>query len=128
MEKGLTLEKITKGLVAAEKIRDMLGKNLREEGEAAVKQDNLATVHDTFELLSEFVPAMRGGAFADALQQSSSYSKTYREIKRHVRETGRSKADLSKVAKSIRLVAPVLGNRQKLYFDKIIKIMDILKD
>lgn len=126
MEKGLTLENITKGLIAAEKIRDMFGKNLREEDGVAVKQDRLAAVHDTFELLSEFLPAMRGGAFTDALQKSSSYSRAYREIKRHVRETGQSKADFAKVVKSIKLVAPVLGNHQRMYADKIAKIIDIL--
>ncbi len=126
MENALTLENITKGLVALEKVRGMLGSNIREDGSAAVKQDKLTAAHEILNMLPEFLPAMRGGAFTEALQKSSGYSRAYREIKGHVRETRNKKTDFSKVAKAIKVVAPILDNRQKLYIEKLIKIIDIL--
>lgn len=126
MENVLTLENITKGLLTITKIREMLNSNLREEDGVAVKQDKLTVANETLQLIAEFLPAMRGGSFTDALQKSSNYSRAYREIKGHVRGTRNTKTDFSKVAKTMKVVAPILDNRQKIYFDKLIKIMDIL--
>lgn len=126
MENALTLENITRGLLAIEKIREMLGSNLREEGGVAVKQDNLTTAYEILRLVSEFMPAMRGGSFAEALHRSNSYSRAYREIKGHIRDTRNMKTDFKKVAKAIKVVTPILDNRQKVYFDKLVKIIDIL--
>ena len=126
MENGLTLDSITRGLLGVGKIREMLNSNLREEEGIAVKQDNLTAAYDTLQLVAEFLPAMRGGSFGEALQKSNSYSRAYREIKGHVRNTRNTKTDFKKVAKAIKLVAPILDNRQKVYFDKLIKMIDIL--
>jgi hypothetical protein len=126
MENGLTLENITRGLLGVAKIREMLNSNLREENGITVKQDNLSAAYDILQLATEFLPAMRGGSFGEALQKSNSYSRAYREIKGHVRDTRNAKADIKKVAKAIKVVAPILDTRQKIYFDKLIKIVDIL--
>lgn len=126
MENALTLENITKGLIALEKVRGILGSNIREDGSAAVKQDKLAVANEILNMLPEFLPAMRGGTFTGALQKSSGYSRAYREIKGHVRDTRNKKTDFNKVAKAIKVVAPILDNRQKLYIEKLIKIIDIL--
>jgi hypothetical protein len=126
MENGLTLENITKGLLAIGKIKDMLESNLREDGDVAIKQDKLTAVQETLLLLGDFLPKMRSGSFSEALSKSSRYSRAYREIKGHIRNTRNTKTNFNKVAKAIKAVAPILDNRQKVYFDKLIKIMDIL--
>lgn len=126
MENGLTLESITRGLLGVAKIKEMLNSNLREDEGIAVKQDNLTTVYDTIQLIAEFLPAMRGGSFGEALQKSHSYSKAYREIKGHVRNNRNTKTDFKKVSKAIKVVSPILDKKQKIYFDKLVKVIDIL--
>lgn len=126
MENGLTLENITRGLLGIAKIKEMLNSNLREDESVAVKQDNLTAAYEILQLVAEFLPAMRGGSFGEALQKSNGYSRAYREIKGHVRDTRNTKTDFKKVTKAIKVVAPILDNKQKIYFNKIIKIIDIL--
>jgi len=126
MKTGLTLETITQGLVAVEKIRRSLGANLREDSNSAVKPDRVAVLHDALQTISEFLPAARGGSFNSAMLAGNRYSATYREIKRHLREFKGKKIDLDKVAKTMKVIMPMIGNSQKADFEKIIKIMDII--
>lgn len=126
MDNKLSLEKITKGLQTVERIKQAFGSKPREDSKTSVKPDNLSLVRDTLQMIAEFWPDMRGGLFNEAFQQSNRYSGAYREIKKHFKDMRGQKTDISQVLKTFKVIMPVLDNRQKVNFDKIVKIIEIL--
>ena len=92
-----------------------------------VHPDRLTLMYEIFTVIENFLPQARGGSFGLAFQQGSRYSGAYRELKSHIRTMGRSKPEMQHVMKTLRLVVPVLGNRQKVYLDKFIKIIEIIQ-
>jgi hypothetical protein len=126
MNSNLSIEKITKGLQAAERIKQLFNSKLREDAESSVKPDSLSVLRDTLQTVMEFWPDIRGGSFNRALQQSNKYSSAYREIKSHLKTVRGKKPDMNHIMNTFKVILPVLDNRQKVPFDKIIKILQIL--
>lgn len=126
MPSGITVEKITRGLLVAQKIRQLYGSDAREESGASIRPDRVALLREALQTITEFVPATRGGRFSYAIDRSGRCSAAYREMKGHLRGSRGKKTDMKHVVKTLKVVTPVLDNRQKVYFDKLIKIFEIL--
>jgi hypothetical protein len=126
MDNKLSLEKITKGLQTAERIKQLFNSKLREDSVSSVKPDSLSVLRDTLQTITEFWPDIRGGSFNRALQQSNKYSGAYREIKSHLKNVRGQKFDINQLMNTFKVIMPVLDNRQKVPFDKIMKIIQVL--
>ncbi len=126
----MNIENITNALVVMQKLKQLHNPAQRDEnrsGAGAVHPDRLTLMHEILTVIENFLPLARGGSFGLAFQQGSRYSGAYRELKGHIRTMGRSKPEMQYVMKTLRLVVPVLDNRQKVYLDKFIKIVEIIQ-
>lgn len=130
MEKKLNIENISNGLLVLQKLKQLYKPENRLEGgekQVHVQLDRLSLLQETLTSISDFLPVGRGGAYSEAFRQGNRYSGAYREIKRHVRKMDGNRLDTAQVVNSLKLVVPMLNNRQRVYMDKIVKIFDILQ-
>ncbi|MEN6315624.1 MAG: hypothetical protein ABFD25_15425 [Clostridiaceae bacterium] len=130
MDNKLNIENISNGLLVLQKLKQLYKPESRLDGgenQTHVQPDRLSLLQETLTSISDFFPAGRGGAYSDAFKQGSRYSSAYREIKQHVRRMDGSRLDTVQFIKSLKLVAPILNNRQRVYMDKIVKIFDVLQ-
>lgn len=130
MENKLSIENISNGLRVLQKLKQLYKPEDRQESgenQTYVQPDRLSLLQETIMSISDFFPAVRGGAYSEAFKQGSRYSSAYHEIKRHIRKTNGSRLDTAQVIRSLKLVVPILNNSQQVYVDKIVKIFDILQ-
>lgn len=129
----MDIETITKGLLVIQRIKQLYNPAQRDAGgqtAEVLQSDRLSLLQDTLTSISDIFPATRGGSFSEAFKMGSHYSSTYRGIKQHFREMGNgvnnSNAGIIQLAKTLKVIAPALNSRQKVYMDKVVKIFDIL--
>lgn len=130
MESRLSIENITNGLLTIQKLKQLYKPAIRQEdGNYAsfVQPDRLSLLQDTLSVITNLLPETRGNSFSEAFRQGSHYSSAYRGMKQHVRDMGGNGIDSAQILKGLKLVVPVLGSKQRLYMDKIVKIFDILQ-
>lgn len=92
-----------------------------------VKPDKLSLMQDILSAVSSLTPQMRGPSYSTAFSCCNQYSSTYRELKRQIRGMNRSHFEPKRVLEILKLVTPILENRQKVFMDKTIRIIDILQ-
>lgn len=129
MENKLSIENISNGLLTLQKLKQLYNPETRQEADenqAHVRLDRLSLLLETLTSVSDFLPSSRGSSYSKAFRLGSRYSSAYREIKQHVRSMDTSRFDATQAIKSLKLVAPMLNNRQRVYMDKIVQIFDIL--
>jgi len=126
MENNITLGKITQGLMAIERIKGILGADVREDYNSKVKADRVDIVHETMKAIVDFFPTAKGVSVGSALKRCNEHCNTYKEMKQHLRDMRGKQADMNHVSKALKVMSPILKNSQKIYFDKIIKILDII--
>ena len=130
MDNPINMESLTNSLVVLQKLKQLHSPQHRDENDnsaGTVYPDRLTLMQEIFKVIEGFMPQTRGGTFGLAFRQGSRYSGAYRDLKSHIRNMGRSKPEMQHVMKTLKLVAPVLDNRQKVYMDKFIKIIDIIQ-
>lgn len=131
MKKGITIENISNGLLALQKLKQLYNpEDIRDNSESnsQVYPDKLSLLQETLYAVKDFLPEMRASStVSEAFRQGSRYSSAYREIKHHVREMRSSKADSAHILKSLKLVAPILNNKQRLYMDKVVSLFEVLQ-
>lgn len=124
------IEDITNGLLTLQKIKRLYHPEARTEGEEAsenVHPDKLSLTQEILSAITNFIPQTRGASYSTAFSQGQRYSSAYRELKHHIRSMNRSTPDHTQIIEGLKLVTPILGNRQKLYVDKVVKIVEILQ-
>ena len=130
MESRLSIENVTNGLLTLQKLKQLYKPATRQEGSEDlnnVHQDKLILLQDTLTAITDFIPQTRGSSFSEAFRLGSHYSSAYRRIKQHVRDMDGNRLDTLQVLNGLKLVTPILSNRQRLYMDKFVKIFDILQ-
>ena len=130
MESRLNIENVTNGLLTVQRLKQLYQPENRHEGaedSRNVQPDRLSLLLDTITAISDFLPETRDNSFSEAFRQGSHFSSAYREIKHHVRDMSSNKTDMNQIIKTLKLIAPILETRQKIYMDKVVKIFDILQ-
>lgn len=130
MDNSLNIENITNSLVVLQKLKQLHRPAQRDENgnlSGIVRPDRLTLMHEILSAIGGFLPQSRGGSFSTAFKMGSKYSGAYRDLKSHIRNMGRSKPEMQHVMKTLKLVSPVLDNRQKVFMDKFIKIIEIIQ-
>jgi hypothetical protein len=136
MEQKMDIETITNALLVIQRMRQLQNPVRADENGQPVEipqPDRLTLLQDTLTSISDIFPAVRGGSFGEAFRLSSHYSSTYRGIKHHFREMGKSggaggagSMGIGQLLQTLKVIAPAFNSRQKVYMDKVIKIFDIL--
>lgn len=130
MENRLSVENISNGLITLQKLKQLYKPvNRQEDSEnlSPVQPDRLSLLQETLTAITDFLPKTRGSSFGEAFKQGSRFSSAYRGIKQHVRDMNGNRMDSAQILESLKLVAPILNNKQRLYMDKVVKIFDILQ-
>ena len=126
----MNLENITTALLSLQRLKQLYSPPQRDEGDQAennLQPDRLTLLQDTLSAIANFMPDTRGGSFSEAFRLGSHYSGTYRGIKQHVRNISGSRFDMPQLLSTLKVIAPVFSNRQKVYMDKVIRIFDVLE-
>lgn len=127
---NLPIENITNGLLTLQKVRQLYQRQTRAEGEDAyeyVQPDRLSLMQEILSTVTNLIPQTRGVSYSTAFSQGNRYSSAYRGLKQHIRGLNRNNPDQNQILKTVKLVLPILDNRQKVTLDKILKIVDILQ-
>jgi len=134
------IENVTNLLLTIQKLKHLYEPKTRTENNASgvpdslssipgeyIRPDRLSLMQDILSSISSLTPKMRGPSYSIAFSSCNRYSSTYRELKHQIRGMNRSSFDLSRLLDILKLVTPILENRQKVFMDKTIKIIDILQ-
>jgi len=130
MKNSISLEDITNGLLTIQKVKQLYSNSQRnaDDGpEQTVLPDRLSLMREILTAISRFIPQTRDGTFSAAFEQGIRYSRAYRELKRHVGNMHRNSPAGDDVLKLLKLLTPVLNMRQRVYVDKAVNIIDILR-
>lgn len=130
MKNSISLEDITNGLLTIRKVKQLYSNSQRnaDDGpEQTVLPDRLSLMREILTTISRFIPQTRDGTFSAAFEQGIRFSSAYRELKRHVGSMHRNRPEHEDVLKFLKLLTPVLDMRQKVYVDKAVNIIDILR-
>lgn len=130
MDSKLNIESVTNGLLTFQRLKQLY-QPAREGSEEKLPEritpDKLSLLMDTLTAVSDLIPVTRGPSFGEAFRLGSHYSGQYREMKRHVAGMSGGNIDRTNILKGLKLITPMLGNKQKSYMNKIVKIFDILE-
>lgn len=124
------IENITNGLVTLQKIKQLYKPESRAEDIEAseyVQPDRLSLIQEILSTVTNLIPQTRGTSYSIAFSQGNRYSSAYRDIKHQIRNMNRSSPSQTQILQTLKLAAPILDNKQKLYIDKVMKIIDILQ-
>lgn len=124
------IESITNGLVTLQKIRQLYKPESRagsDEESGYIQPDRLSLIQDILSTVTNFIPQTRGVSYSNAFNQGNRYSSAYRELKHQIRSMNRNSIDQHQILQTLKLITPILDNKQKVYMDKFIKISDILQ-
>ncbi|MGE5614392.1 MAG: hypothetical protein ACM3XR_08295 [Bacillota bacterium] len=129
MNKPLSIETITDGLITLRKLKQLyVPENRNEDGNTwDVHPDKLSLMKETIMTIKNFFPDTRDGSFSNAINQGNKYGSVYRELKSHLKNMNRNAPDSPDVTKTLKLISSLLDNRHKIYLDKAVKIIDILQ-
>jgi hypothetical protein len=129
MENSLNIEKLTNGLVTLQQVKQLYKKDKRSSDDGSdryIQPDRLSLMRDILTTITDFVPQTRSNTFSNAFEQGIRFSSAYRELKRHVGSMNRNAPAQEDMFRTLKLFLPVLDMRQKVYMDKVVKIIDIL--
>lgn len=129
MDNSLKLETITNGLLTLQKVKELYNNGYRSDkanDSSYVRIDKLMMMRDVLSTVTDFLPQTRSGIFSSAFDQGTRFSSAYRELKRHIGSMSRGTPAQEDVFRTLKLLLPVLDIRQKVYMDKVVKIIDIL--
>ena len=126
MEEKISLENITKLLLAADKIRNLRKEGLREGDDVSVKPDKLSMLRETLQIVSEYVPETRKRSFGHALKSSNHYCGNYCDLKRHFREMKGQKLEFNHVLKTMKAIMPMLENNHRASLGKAVSVLEAL--
>jgi uncharacterized ParB-like nuclease family protein len=133
------IENITNLLLTIQKIKHLYEPKTRSENKDSedagfhsasagyINPDKLSLMQDILSAVSSLTPQMRGPSYGAAFSCCNRYSNTYRELKRQIRGMNRSNFEPSRILEIMKLVTPILQNRQKVFMDKTLKIIEILQ-
>jgi hypothetical protein len=131
MKNSVSIDDITNGLLTIQKVKQLYSKDHRafEDGSGqSVLPDRLSLMREIITSISRFMPQQtRGGTFSSAFEQGIRFSNAYRELKRHVGSMNRNSPADEDVFRFLKLMAPVLDMRQRVFMDKVVNIIDILR-
>lgn len=130
MKNPITIDDITNGLVTFQKVKQLYNRvhRISEEGsEQSVLPDRLSLMREIITTISNFMPQTRSGSFSSAFEQGIRFSSAYRELKRHVGSMNRNSPAEEDIFRFLKFLMPVLDMRQRVYMDKVVSIIDILK-
>ncbi len=130
MENSLSIDNITNGLLTIQKVKQLYSKDhrtLEDSSKQHVHLDRLSLMRDILTTITDFIPQTRSGTFSSAFEQGIRFSSAYRDLKHHVGSMNRSSPEQEDVFRTLKLMIPVLDMRQKVYMDKVVRIIDILR-
>lgn len=124
------IENLTNGLVTLQKIKQLYKPESRADGEEAseyIQPDRLSLIQEILSTVTNFIPQTRGTSYSIAFSQGNRYSSAYRDLKHQIKSMNRSTPNQNQILQTLKLAAPILDNKQKVYMDKVMKIVDILQ-
>jgi hypothetical protein len=130
MKSSIGIDDITNGLLTIQKVKQLYSgdhRNSEDGPEHSVLPDRLSLMQEIMTTVSKFVPQTRNGTFSSAFEQGIRFSSAYRELKHHVGSMSRSSPAQEDVFRFLKLLTPVLDMRQRVYMDKAVNILDILR-
>jgi hypothetical protein len=130
MKNSIGIDDIANGLLTIQKVKQLYSgghRNPEDGTDHYVLPDRLSLMREIITTISKFVPQTRNGTFSSAFEQGIRFSSAYRELKRHVGSMNRSSPAQEDVFRLLKLLMPVLDMRQRVYMDKAVNIIDILR-
>lgn len=126
MENNLSLEKVTALLTAADKIRT--ASSAHREGGVSANRGITSMIGDALQIVSDFVPEPHKRPFNNALKSCGQYCGTYCSLKRHFREMRGQTLGIEHVAKTLKVVMPMLENKHKIPITKVLNALEALQN
>lgn len=126
MKREDKLEAISNGFYAANKIRQTLDPIADNNSRISVHRDNLESINEIFNIIKQYFPNSYRHNFLPAIDKSMEYSRAYKNIKQHFSSEKDKKMDNEMFIKTVKVMKPILNNKQNVIIDKFLKIAEIL--
>lgn len=120
------LNQISRGIQAAEHVRNVYDTSIRSSSNAVVVQDRVSLLAETLSAVAEYYPGPAGSRLTEALERSNKYCRNYRDVKNHFRSVKSGDADSRDIIKTLKVLSPVLGNRSSTLIDKVLLLIEAL--
>jgi len=128
MNNKLSLENITMLLQAADKIRNAGNPELRGDDSISVSPDKLSKIKETMQIISGYLPETHRLPFNNALISCNRYCSTYCSLKKHLRGLKGQKPDVNHILSTLKVVMPMLENKQTAPLRKAVSIIEAMRN
>ncbi|HHW47760.1 MAG TPA: hypothetical protein GXX14_03970 [Clostridiaceae bacterium] len=120
------LEAIANGFYAASRIQKALNSDFETSPGTSVRSSTLDKIYEVFNIIDKYSPESYRRNVSDIVKKSFRYSRAYKDIKQHLYSARNKKADKDMFINTLKVLKPILSNKQIMLVDKFIKITEIL--
>jgi len=125
MDKNEALQAIANSIHAAGKIKSTYESYMRSDGENPVFPDKLSVIKNILNIISEYSPEEQRRNMERTINKADVYSNTYKNLKQHLANSRSHKLNKENFVKTLEIVRPLAGNREKYMIDKILRLYDL---
>ena len=127
MDKNKSLENIANSFYAAAQVKDMLNSNQRGDSESQKQSLDLATLRQLLNVITRYSPDTYKNILNKTCEECDAYSNTYRNLKHHLSNNKEQRISKHNFVKTVDIIKPVLGKRQKDMAERIFKLYEAFK-
>mgnify|MGYP000918282395 CR=1 FL=1 len=126
MDRYKKLEAIANGFYAASRIQKILNTDFETSPGTSVRYSSFDKISEIFNIIDKYSPESYRQNVSGIVKKSMRYSRVYKDLKQHLYSARNKKADRDMFINTLKVIRPILNNRQILIVDKFLKIAEIL--
>ncbi len=123
MDKGEFYTNIANGFYAASKIKNMqIGASRKKAG---LREESIPLISEVLQVIAEHSPHMYKNTLHHSASRTKIYGETYMNLREHLNNPESRRPDRHNFVRFIRILNPILNERQRIIADKIMKLYEI---
>ena len=126
MDRYKKLEAIANGFYAASRIQNALSTDIETNSGASVRSSTLDRISEVLNIIDKYSPESFRQNVSGIVSKSMRYSRAYKDIKQHLYFARDKKIDRDMFINTLKVMKPILNNKQILIVNKFLKIAEIL--
>ena len=125
MERHSSLNYIANSFFAADKIRNVYNSSIQENNRDSAREFNFPIILEVLKIIGDYSPGKNKEIIYSAVDMSSLYNNTYRNLKEHIQCSRSRNINLNDLTKTLE-VRPIFRDRNRVAIDKLLKIYQII--
>ncbi|MCX7842342.1 MAG: hypothetical protein N2489_04635 [Clostridia bacterium] len=119
------LYELANGIYAAGRIGEVINSAGSKQTRAAGGADPVCVLGRILEILSQYAPERQRGVLGEAAKRSRVCNEIYRNLNQSLNTYRNGRLDRNNLVKTLAIMQPLLGKRERVIIDKLVKLNDI---